>query len=144
MVKRRPGRPSKYTPELAASICRRIADGESLRSICGSKGMPSRYAVLRWQSESSEFRTQYVTARDAMVDALAEEALHLAKTATAANALARRLYVDTIKWYVGKVAPKKYGDKLDLNVAGKVTVGDAIEEGRKRLARIRDGRSSAA
>jgi hypothetical protein len=134
------GRPSKFTPELAAIIRRRIADGESLRKICGSKGMPGRHAVLRWQSESSEFRAQYMTARDAMVDALAEEALHLPKTATAVNANARRLYIDTLKWYVGKVAPKKYGDKLDLNVTGTVTVGDAM--GRKRLAKLRGGECS--
>jgi hypothetical protein len=67
------------------------------------------------------------------------EALHLAKTETPKNVNARRLYVDTVKWYVGKVAPKKYGDKLDLNVTGKVTVGDAIEEGRKRVARLKGG-----
>jgi hypothetical protein len=138
------GRPSKYTPELAASICRRIADGESLQTICGSKGVPGRHAVRRWVTENSEFRTLYVTARDDMVDALAEEALHLAKTATEKNANARRLYVDTVKGYVGKVAPKKYGDKLDMNVTGKVTIGNAMEEGRKRVARMRDGRSSAA
>jgi hypothetical protein len=59
------------------------------------------------------------------------------KTATHKNAN-DRLYVDTVKWYVGKVAPKKYGDKLDLNVTGKVTVGDAIEEGRKRVAKLRN------
>jgi hypothetical protein len=57
------------------------------------------------------------------------------------RANARRLYVDTVKWYVGKVAPKKYGDKLDLNVTGKVTVGDAIEEGRKRVAKMRPAMS---
>ena len=60
-------------------------------------------------------------------------------TATNKNANARRLCVDTVKWYTGKVAPKKYGDKLDLNVTGKVTVGDAIEEGRKRVARLKGG-----
>jgi hypothetical protein len=136
------GRPSKYTPELAALICKRIAEGESLRSICGSKGMPSRNAVRRWLAENSEFRIQHAVARDFMVDSLAEEALHWAKTATNKNANARRIYVDAIKWYTGKVAPKKYGDKLDMNVTGQVTIGDAIEEGRKRVARMRDGRSS--
>ena len=134
------GRPSKYTPELAALICKRIAEGESLRDICEGKnkaGMPSRNAVRRWLAESSDFRILHAVARDFMVDSLAEEALHWAKTATAENANARRVYVDTIKWYVSKVAPKKYGDKLDMNVTGQVTIGDAIEEGRKRVARMR-------
>jgi len=45
------------------------------------------------------------------------------------------------KWYTGKVAPKKYGDKLDLNVTGTVTV--AIEEGRQRVARMHAGHQAA-
>jgi hypothetical protein len=69
--------------------------------------MPSRNAVRRWLAENSEFRIQYAVARDFMVDSLAEEALHWAKTATPENANARRIYVDTIKWYTGKVAPKE-------------------------------------
>jgi hypothetical protein len=133
MMAKKMGRPSKYTPELAATNCRRIADGECLRTICASKGIPSRYAVRRWLAEDSDFRSQYSQARDDMVDALADKALHYAETATSKNANARRLYVDTVKWYVGKVAPKKYGE-LDLNV----TVGDAIEEGRKRVAKLRN------
>jgi hypothetical protein len=30
-----------------------------------------------------------------------------------------RLKVDTRKWLLSKLQPKKYGDKLDMNVAGK-------------------------
>lgn len=114
------GETSKYTAELAAEICRQLALGESLRTICKKHGMPGRHAVLRWLHENSDFRSQYTLARDDMVDALAEEAMHLAKTATEKNANARRLYVDTVKWYVGKVAPKKYGDKGGAGGASRV------------------------
>jgi hypothetical protein len=37
--------------------------------------------------KDSDFRSQHAQARDHMVDALAEEALHLAKTATAKRVL---------------------------------------------------------
>jgi len=133
------GRPTIFTEAIANAICRRLADGESLRHICLDKRMPSRETVRRWQGENSLFRGQYVTARDHMVDALAEEAMFLAKTANPKNANARRLYVDTVKWYTGKVAPKKYGDKLAMEVTGKVTIGDAIEKGRERVKRLRGG-----
>jgi len=43
---------------------------------------------------------------------------------------------------VSKVAPKKYGDKLEMNVTGQVSIGDAIEEGRNRVARMRGGEST--
>ena len=132
------GRPSKFTEALAATICRRLADGESLRTICRRADMPSRESVRRWLNENSLFRGQYATARDQMVDALAEEAMELAKTANGKNANARRLYVDTVKWYTGKVAPKKYGDRVNVEHSGKVTIGDAIEEGRRRVQAMRD------
>ena len=35
------GRPSLYTEPLAAKICRRLAEGESLRGICADKAMPA-------------------------------------------------------------------------------------------------------
>ena len=31
----------------------------------------------------------------------------------------RRLQVDVRKWMAGKLAPKKYGDKLDVTSAGE-------------------------
>jgi hypothetical protein len=36
----------------------------------------------------------------------------------------RRLQVDARKWYASKLAPKKYGDKIeaDLNHSGGITV----------------------
>ena len=43
---------------------------------------------------------------------------------------------------MSKVAPKKYGDKLEMNVTGQVSIGDAIEEGRNRVARMRGGEST--
>lgn len=133
------GRPSTYTPAIAAEICRRLADGESLRKIVRDKDMPDRATVRRWLLQHTDFRSQYVVARDDMVDALAEEAMELSEKANSDNAVARRLFVDTIKWYTGKVAPKKYGDRVAMEVTGKVTIGDAIEKGRERVKRMRDG-----
>jgi hypothetical protein len=33
----------------------------------------------------------------------------------------RRLKIDTIKWQLGKLNPKKFGDKLDLTSESKIT-----------------------
>ncbi len=38
--KRQKGRPSLYTEALAAKLCERLAEGESLRTICADKAMP--------------------------------------------------------------------------------------------------------
>ncbi len=54
MTKAKPkkkGRPSRYTPELAAKICRRLAKGETLRAICRDPAMPDKATVLRWLAD---------------------------------------------------------------------------------------------
>jgi hypothetical protein len=98
--------------------------------------------VEYWMLEHSEFRAQYVVARKAQVEALVDKAIYYAETATPENAHARRLYVDTIKWYASKIAATTYGEKVDVTVNGTLTVSAAIEEGRKRLARLRNGESN--
>jgi hypothetical protein len=76
------------------------------------------------------FYTQYAHARDIGLDCLADRVLEIAETPlvaekrvrkadgsveiTTADALDRsRLTVDSLKWYLYKLAPKKYGDKID-------------------------------
>ncbi len=126
-VKKR-GRPSKYTPKLAARICERIADGEPLRSVCRDAAMPDKSTVLRWlgNDESAEFRDQYAYAREMQADGLFDEALEIAddvsvdwtedkdgkKVFDHEHVQRSRLRVDTRKWAAGKLAPKVYGDKM--------------------------------
>ncbi len=126
-VKKR-GRPSKYTPKLAARICERIADGEPLRSVCRDATMPDKSTVLRWlgNDENAEFRDQYAHAREMQADGLFDEALEIAddvsgdwtedrdgkKVFDHEHVQRSRLRVDTRKWAAGKLAPKVYGDKM--------------------------------
>lgn len=120
------GRPSDYTPEIATLICERMMDGESLRKICMSEGMPDKVTVLRWIREREEFRNQYAKAREVMIDGMAIEILEIADdgsndtytnddghTVTHYDIVTRsRLRVDTRKWLMSKLLPKKYGDKV--------------------------------
>ena len=132
-------RPTHYDEALAAEICRRLADGELLGDICGPARMPSRDTVRRWQGENAEFGRQYATARDQQADALAEEAIHIARNADTDTVSIRRLQIETIKWLIAKIAPTRYGEKVVPDVVAKASIGDAIEKGRARVARMRDG-----
>ena len=122
MAKR--GRPSKYTPELAKHICDRMAKGESLRRVCRDAEVPNMSTVMRWlERDEGDFREQYAKAREAMIDNMAMETLDIADNlpddADGARVAAARLQVDTRKWYSSKLAPKKYGDKLDVTSDGE-------------------------
>lgn len=128
------GRPSDFTPEIANLICDRLIDGESLRSICIADEMPSASTVCRWLAQFPEFREQYAHAREAQADTLVDEMLDIADDGTNdwmekknaegdvigveynGDAVQRsRLRIDARKWMSSKLAPKKYGDKLELN-----------------------------
>lgn len=101
---------------IKADILDRMADGESLRSICRTEGYPKPSTVLTWLATDPIMAEQYARARDAQADALFDELEETAKQALTAetpvqvNAL--RLLVDTQKWRISKIVPKKYGDKL--------------------------------
>ncbi len=126
--KAKKGRPSLYTEALAAKLCLRLAEGETLRSICRDDAMPGKTTVLRWLSDkkNADFRDQYAHARELQADALFDEALEIAddasgdwstdkdgkKTLDHEHVQRSRLRVDTRKWAAGKMAPKRYGDKM--------------------------------
>jgi hypothetical protein len=126
-----PGRPSDYSDELADIICERLADGESLRSICRDDGMPNKATVFRWLAAHEEFATKYAHARDAQVDVLVDEMTDIADDGSndwmerkdkdgnnigwQENGEAQRrsaLRVSTRQWIAEKLKPKKYGNKV--------------------------------
>lgn len=130
------GRPSKYSEEISRTICERLEGGESLRAICADDGMPSQPTVFKWIREHAEFSKQYACAREAQMEAMAEEILEIADdsskdeeefevtegvTATRTNTEAiqrSKLRVETRKWLMSKLAAKKYGDKLSQEISG--------------------------
>lgn len=104
------GRPSTYTPEIAAEICRRLGGGESLLAICRDEAMPSDVTVRRWALEDVHgFSAQYARAREVQAHAVAEMAV--ADAETARDPQLGRLAYDARKWFAGKLLPKVYGDK---------------------------------
>lgn len=129
------GRPSSYTPEIAAEICERLANGESLLAMCRDSHMPHRATVHRWITDNVEgFCDKYARSRDIGLDAMADEILEISdtpvegqRTEQSADGFKvvtedmlghRRLQVDARKWYLSKLAPKKYGDKTAMELTG--------------------------
>lgn len=43
-----PGRPSIFSPELAETLCLRVAEGRPIQNVCDDNDMPSRSTVYRW------------------------------------------------------------------------------------------------
>ncbi len=75
------GRPrALYTATVGDAICDHLANGKSLTSWCELPGSVSYSTVLKWLRESESFAMNYVRAREAQADFLAEEILTIANT----------------------------------------------------------------
>lgn len=111
------GRPTIFTTELAASICARIAEGESLRSICRDDAMPALSTVFKWIANDSQFTEQYARAKDESADAHADKITDVADRTLSGefDPAAARVAIDAMKWTASKLKPRKYGDKLELS-----------------------------
>ncbi len=127
------GRPSLYTEALAAKICLRLAEGESLRSICADKAMPGLSTVMGWLFDGKHegFPEQYARAREAQAELRADEITDIADGVEhgASEAVqAARLRIDARKWIAAKLLPKRYGDKLNLGGTVGLRWEDALKE----------------
>lgn len=115
------GRPTIFSAELAEKICFRIAEAESMRSVCRDKTMPDKRTLLRWLRDDPDFRTQYMTAKDAMADYWAEDIVDIADE-NKKDVNRARLRVDTRKWLMARMAPKKYGDRTTAELTGSISL----------------------
>src|SRR5262249_30913258 len=95
--------------------------------------MPHKRTVKRWLSEKPSFQMEYARAKKEMAEHFVEEMLEIAddgsndwierelergnviKVADHEHIARSRLRVDTRKWLMSKLLPKKYGEKLDVN-----------------------------
>jgi hypothetical protein len=114
-------RQTKYTPEIAAEICGRLAEGESLRSICRDERIPAESTVRGWdldnvQGFSAEFKRAREIGTDVEFERLAEMASEEPRTVKGFTDAGwvnwKRNQIDTFKWMLARKLPKKYGDKI--------------------------------
>jgi hypothetical protein len=131
------GRPATYSPELADQVCEAIAlDTRGLDHICAEhEDFPSGRTVRSWLLKHEEFLPKYTRAREAQAEMMGAEILEIADETSRDTLTVKRgdneveladnewinrsrLRVDTRKWLMSKLAPKKYGDRVQNVVSG--------------------------
>lgn len=127
------GRPTDYTKALGLEICLRLAKGDTLIKICDDEDMPSTTTVYRWREEKNEkggFRDMYARARENQAWHLFEEMIKIADEAprkangapgtgeASAKVQAEKIRIDTRKFFISKVLPKIFGDKVTQEHTG--------------------------
>lgn len=135
-------------------ICAGIATStHGLTRICSEvEGAPSAKQVWEWLTKYPDFRDKYEKSRAQQQELMAEEIVAIADETSRDSIvtdaggetpnhewMARsRLRVDTRKWLMSKLAPKKYGDKLDVEHSGSVTTTLTLDDWRQRMKEIQE------
>lgn len=139
-------------------ICAEVADGKSMRTIVKSDTMPAMSTVFKWLREITAFSEQYAKAKQEAADAMAEDILEITDTPMLGEIVTvkadgsrevrkedmlghRRLQVDSRKWIMSKLLPKKYGDKVDVTTGGDKLGFDVSAAQAAQLVRERENRS---
>lgn len=113
-------------------ILSEISSGKSLRYALNTNGMPSSSTFYIWLEEDEEKSKQYACACEDRELLILDEILEIADkqtediivkddiTYTNHNVIQRnKLQIEARQWVLGKLNPKKYGNKTDLTSGGE-------------------------
>jgi len=119
-------------------ICKEIESGKSLREVLrDNDNMPSTQTLYKWIDSESEKSKQYARACELRADIIFDEMIEIAddgrndfmtkdigdgvevQVLNSEHIQRSRLRIDTRKWILSKMNPKKFGDKTDITTNGK-------------------------
>ena len=138
----------RITEDIQVEILRRLADGESLRQICKSPGMPNAETVRLLRDADRSFGMRFQVAREAQADTHADQIVGLADELVSdpptyldekgrarvdnGAVQARKVAIDAYKWVASKLRPRAYGEHVQIetrSVDAGATV-DLLEQAR--------------
>lgn len=124
-------------------IIERVSNGDSLKMVIESdERVPKRMTVYSWLNPESdyfdnEFSENYARAREERADTIFDEMIEIADDGrndyqeklisegesvpvfNPENVQRSRVRIDTRKWILSRMNPKKYGDKTDITTGGE-------------------------
>lgn len=134
------GRPSLYTPEVLETICEGLSKGIPLTVICEADEMPAPRTVMDWQASMPDVSAAIARARDAGEVALLEQCLKIADDGECDWVLSKKsplvdtdhiqrskLRIETRLKLLAKFNPKRWGDKLEVDNKGEMTLNVAVK-----------------
>ncbi len=106
------------TPEQLDEICAKLASGESVKQL-DRDGLIKERDFYRMMAGDEAFRSRIVRAREAQQEYEADQCVNMADEATPEDWQVVKLRIWARQWRASKLAPKKYGDKVQAEVTGR-------------------------
>jgi len=100
--------------------------------------LPEYMTIRRWIDEDDELCKQYARVKEDQAEFMAGEMMDIADEMPLTNPITgaidgaavqhQKLRTETRKWLMGKLKPKKYGDRINLDHAGSIGIEKLITE----------------
>ena len=117
--------PTIYDEGVLDRICEGLTEGHSIKDVCAQENMPHFTEVYRTMAKDAEIANAIAQAREAQQEFIADEIVAMADSATAEDYNAVKLKIWARQWRASKLAPKKYGEKQQVEVNQTVSLAHA-------------------
>ena len=99
--------------EIKEIILNRLENGESLNVICKDKTLPSKQTIYELLKNDKQFSDNYARAKDVGIIKQSIDIMEIADAAglTREEIQKATLQIETRKWLLSKLMPKKYGSQ---------------------------------
>ena len=133
-----------YSPEIAFTICERVAEGETLKAICKpTDGLVSRQTFHRWVVLYPEASRAYSAARELSAHSLEEEALDLARDVmvgekTSQKVRAFDVAMNQLRWSASRRNPRVYSERGAVQITVPVQINTSLDMGQGNAGSTKD------
>jgi hypothetical protein len=113
---------SEDRAQISALVLEGMRNGLSAFKACQAAGV-SHSTFFGWVNDDATLANNYAHAREDLIERMASEVMELADSEIPETGDGKKdwqavqkhkLQVDTRKWLLSKLAPRKYGDRLEL------------------------------
>lgn len=127
---------SKKTPEVVEAFLDAIRNGRSCAQACRQDGMPSSKTIQNWALTDAEFARRYEEAKqdrgNYYGELVAEVALAGLQGKYKDSAMLRAA-IDGLKWSAARMAPKAFGDRMEVAHSANASYVDALKAVQGRM-----------
>jgi hypothetical protein len=94
---------------LLIAVFTRMKSGQSLMQACAAENVPES-TIRLWADKDEDTSAEYARARGALIDSHVNDLLGIADTEP--DAARARVQIDTRKWIMSKLMPKRFGERV--------------------------------
>lgn len=127
---------TKYEPEIALQIVERVAQGETLRTICAKgSGFPHPVTFKRWVVNNPDLARALDAARKISAQSLEEEALDAAREIKRAQrdgtqVRAVDILLQQLRWSAERRDPAQFGTKAPVSIRVPISIHTTLDMGK--------------